>query len=232
MVGGAAGGVHRCGHGRPRYAQVRGTKLPNFAADLGRPPGFRPGLFPIVLPLLCPLFLRAVRCIARSSVMKFSTRLSMACGEKSVRGRGGRAYAPTVFVLLFTMECCSAAAAAARRVRWSAFGRPRRKINREIQGIDGPPAPCPAAGPDDFPRPRLRNQQRSASGHRPPIARTHYARRRSHCAAKTCAQIASMPINNASDVSAAASSTTARTITRSSLVDRTRTLFYFCSGVK
>src|SRR5689334_9711237 len=112
MVGGATGGVHRGGHGRPHYAQVRGTKLPNFAADLGQPPRFRPGLFPIVLPLSCLLFLRAVCCIARSSVMKFSTRLSMACGEKSVRGRGSRAYAPIVFALLFTMECCSAAAVA------------------------------------------------------------------------------------------------------------------------
>jgi hypothetical protein len=34
-----------------------------------------------------------------------------------------------------------------------------------------------------------------------------------HCTAKTCAQMASIPMNNASDVSAAASSTTARTMT-------------------
>ena len=54
----------------------------------------------------------------------------------------------------------------------------------------------------------------------------------SHCTAKTCAQMASIPMNKASDVSAAASSTTARTMTRSSLLDRTRTMFYFCSGVK
>jgi hypothetical protein len=40
----------------------------------------------------------------------------------------------------------------------------------------------------------------------------------SHCTAKTCAQMASIPMNNASDVSAAASSTTARTMTRSSLI--------------
>jgi hypothetical protein len=35
---------------------------------------------------------------------------------------------------------------------------------------------------------------------------------KNHCTAKTCAQIASIPMNNASDASAAASSTTARTM--------------------
>jgi hypothetical protein len=69
MVGGAAGGVHRCGVGRPRYAQVRGTELPKLAADLGRARGIQPGLFAIVLPLLCPLFLRALRCTARGCVI-------------------------------------------------------------------------------------------------------------------------------------------------------------------
>ncbi len=57
-------------------------------------------------------------------------------------------------------------------------------------------------------------------------------RRENHWIARTCAHTASIPMNNASDVSAAASSTTARTMTRSPLLDRTRTMFYFCSGVK
>jgi hypothetical protein len=78
MVGGAAGGVHRRGVGRPRYAQVRGRELANLAADLGRPRGFQPGLFAIVLPLLCPLFLPGLCCVARDWVMRFSERSSMA----------------------------------------------------------------------------------------------------------------------------------------------------------
>ena len=53
-----------------------------------------------------------------------------------------------------------------------------------------------------------------------------------HCTAMTCAQIASIPMNNASDVSAAASSTTARTMTHPPRLDRTGTMFYFCSKVK
>ena len=53
----------------------------------------------------------------------------------------------------------------------------------------------------------------------------------SHCIAKTCAQIASMPMNKASDVSAATSSTTARTMTRSSLIGQNENdvLFLFRS---
>ena len=86
MVGGAAGGVHRGARGRPRYAQVRGTVLRKVAADLGWLAGFQPGLFPIVLPLLCPLFLRALCCTARGMVMRFSARLSMVSGDKSVFG--------------------------------------------------------------------------------------------------------------------------------------------------
>jgi hypothetical protein len=50
-------------------------------------------------------------------------------------------------------------------------------------------------------------------------------RQEAHCIPSTCAQIASIPMNNANDVSAAASSATARTMTEPPLLDRTGTLF-------
>jgi hypothetical protein len=73
MVGGAAGGVHRAGRGRPRYAQVarKGT-AESRAVDPGRPVGFQLGLFAIVLRLICPLFFRALWCTARGAAGAFS----------------------------------------------------------------------------------------------------------------------------------------------------------------
>jgi hypothetical protein len=214
MVGGAAGGVHGGRRGSPHYAQVPGTARPNLAR-------FQPGLFPLVLGLLGPLFFRASCCVARSPVMEFYQAISMACWNRTVGyGRSARAF-PCICIVLYkrTLRC---------------GGRTPRGIgiNREIQGVGALSRPgrrCDAsiaATRAASAAPRAGNQQRSASACSAPLPTGGRVRpHKNHCTAMTWAQIASIPMNSASDVNAAASCATARTMTHPPLLDRTGTLF-------
>jgi len=156
MVGGAAGGVHWAGHGCPRYAQVRGTELPNLA-------GFQPALFPIVLRLLCPLFFRALCCAARGSAKDLSQKISIPCGDRTVGCGRSR---PCLSLYLH----CSLQPNAAVRQPCSGQTPWWHEINREIQGVGAiprPPRRCDAPLPPPrsvFLAPRSGSQQRSASG--------------------------------------------------------------------
>jgi len=159
---------------------------------------------------------------------------------------------PLVFSLIFTSECCSAATDGCSGFVDGA----RRTKNRDLQAAAGSPggisndlqahAAFPTARPrTPLGRTVLEPLRTGRTCCQTPLGIIKYQRSitrkdlwrpsaaaENHCMAKTCAQIASIPMNSANDVSAAASSATARTMTHPPLLDRTGTVFYFCSGVK